>query len=109
MIVRIWHTKVDSARIAEFEQFAIQQSLPMFRQQAGLLGVFFTRSTDEFQTITLWENQAAVDALATSPTYQDTVSRIKATGFLIGDQRVDVFETWGGFMVENLANFLAES
>jgi hypothetical protein len=38
MIMRIWRTQVDEARAAEYERFAAQQSLPMFRAHRGSKG-----------------------------------------------------------------------
>lgn len=53
MIARLWRTQVDVTRRAEYEQFAQEQSLPMFRQQRGFLGVFFLRDHQDCLVLSL--------------------------------------------------------
>jgi len=38
MIIRIWRTEIQTAHMAEYEKFAQERSLPMFRKQQGFLG-----------------------------------------------------------------------
>jgi hypothetical protein len=38
VIMRIWRTRVDEGRAAEYERFAAEESLPMFSGQPGFLG-----------------------------------------------------------------------
>lgn len=83
-IARLWRTAVDPARALDYERFAAAVSLPMFRQQAGFAGVVMMRSGSECLVLTLWDDQAAVDALASSATYLEAVRRIEAEGFLVG-------------------------
>jgi heme-degrading monooxygenase HmoA len=96
MIARLWRTQVDLTRLADYEQFAQDQSLPIFRQQRGFLGVFLLREHQAILVVSLWEDRAAVEALDTSASYQTTVRRLLATGLLLGDQSVDLFEVSGG-------------
>jgi heme-degrading monooxygenase HmoA len=99
MIARIWRTQVDLTRLAEYEQFAQEQSLPMFRQQRGFLGVFFLREHQNCLVLSLWEDRIAVEALATSATYQATVRQLQATGLLLGHSLVELFEVSGGTLL----------
>ena len=82
--------------MAEYERFEQERSLAMFQKQAGFLGVLFLRAPKECAALSLWEDMGAVDALATSPTYQETVSQLRATGLLRGQQSVEIFEARGG-------------
>jgi heme-degrading monooxygenase HmoA len=96
MMARIWRTRVDARRIGEYERFAIERSLPMFRAQPGFLGVLFLRAAGDCAVITLWKGADAIAALEASPTYLDTVAQITRTGFLTGESSVEVFEVHGG-------------
>lgn len=95
MIMRIWRTQVDEARAAEYERFAAEDSLPMFRAHDGFEGHLFGRSGGDCVVITIWEDDAATDALEASPSYRDTVARISAAGFLVGQSQVDRFQLHG--------------
>lgn len=95
VIMRIWRTQVDVTRATEYERFATEQSLPMFRAQRGFSGVLFGRHGADCIVITLWEDDAAADALEDSPYYRDTVARINATGFLGGPSQIERFTLHG--------------
>ena len=97
MLVRIWRTGIDRGWLQEYASFEEERSLPMFREQRGFLGVLFLREgADRAAALTLWEDMAAVEALATSSSYLRTVEELVDTGLLIGGQSVDVFEVKGG-------------
>jgi heme-degrading monooxygenase HmoA len=96
MIVRIWRTGVDPARLSEYRAFATEQSLPMFRQQEGFLGVLFTEGEDGCAVVSLWRDRAAADALESSQSYRDTVAAISNTGFLKGTQTVEILDVTEG-------------
>ncbi|GAA2629557.1 hypothetical protein SMC26_35340 [Actinomadura fulvescens] len=95
MIMRVWRTSVDEARTAEYERFAAEESLPMFRAQRGFQGLVFGRRDGVCVVTTFWTDHAAADALEVSPAYRDTVARITATGLLTGESRVERFEVHG--------------
>jgi heme-degrading monooxygenase HmoA len=92
LIARIWHTDVDPDRADEYERFASEISLPMFKAQPGCAGVLMLRNGASCQVITLWQSQEAIAALDTSASYRETVERIVAQGFLRGEQRVEVLD-----------------
>jgi heme-degrading monooxygenase HmoA len=100
MVIRIWATKVVPSRLAEYELFAHEYSLPMFRQQPGFRGVLFARSGADCVVVTLWQDQEAAEALSTSPTYRSTVEQISETGFLVGASSLQVLELHGGLLAE---------
>ena len=93
MITRIWHTLVQESRAADYERFAQEISLPMFRLQKGYLGIIMAREKERCIVISLWESVASIQALDTSPTYKATVAKILAQGFVFGEQTTEVFET----------------
>jgi heme-degrading monooxygenase HmoA len=92
LIARIWHTEVDPARADEYEAFARDISLPMFRAQPGFAGVLMLRDGGRCQVITLWETHEAIEALDSSAKYRETVDSILAQGFLGGEQRVELLD-----------------
>ncbi len=78
MIVRLWRTKIVLTRIEEYKRFEQEHSLPMFRRQTGFLGVLFLGHGETHAVLSLWKDTQAVEALDTSPTYQQTVQKILA-------------------------------
>lgn len=93
MIARVWTTRVDEARAAEYETFAQTISLPMFRLQPGFRGVAMLRRGQDCVVITLWRDAEAVADLARSESYAQTVREILARGFLKGEQTLQTFDT----------------
>ena len=91
MIGRIWRTQVLSDRADEYEAFARDISLPMFRQQQGFEGVLMLRRDEECLVISLWHSEDDLAVLSGSASYNDTVAQIVARGFLFGEQTVDLF------------------
>jgi heme-degrading monooxygenase HmoA len=89
MIGRIWRTRVREDRAHEYEEFARNVSLPMFRQQQGFVGVLMLRRGEECVVLTLWRSAADVAALDRSEIYRETVRRITERGFLFGEQSVE--------------------
>ena len=98
MLIRIWQVKVKPDRFDELEDFSNARSLPMFMQQEGCLGVLFSRDEHYCATISFWEDMKAIEQLKDSSSYNDTVEKIVATGMLEGEQSVEIFETFGGFL-----------
>ena len=98
MLIRIWRVNIVPERIGDLEDFANTYSLPMFRMQAGCLGVLFTRDGYNCAVISIWENMQAIEKLKASPSYNDTVEKIADTRMLEGEQSVEIFEAFGGFL-----------
>lgn len=103
MIVRIWRTAIDPARADEYREFARTRSLPMFRNQRGFRGVFFSAAGVARAVITVWDDAEAIAALETSETYVETVAAILASGFLRGESTVEVFDVEDSHLEQNLA------
>jgi len=95
MIMRIWRTQVDEAQAEQYERFAAEESLPMFRAHQGFEGHLFGRRGGDCVVITIWKDNAAADALEASPRYRDTVARINAAGFLADRSEVERFQLHG--------------
>lgn len=90
MIARLWRTGLKSGRNAAYEAFAREISLPMFREQDGFLGCVMSHRDGEGLVLTFWRDEAAVEALKHSPSYQTTVDRILAADLLAGEQSTEV-------------------
>jgi heme-degrading monooxygenase HmoA len=96
MIMRVWRARVDGARAAEYERFAQEASLPMFQKQPGFQGSLFGRSGDDCVVVTVWDDDEAADSLDVSPSYLETVSQIRATGFVSVELGVERFYVHAG-------------
>ncbi len=92
MIARIWRTGIKPGREEAYERFAREISLPMFRAEQGFAGVLMGRDGNSAWVLTLWNDRAAIDALASSETYQATVERILASDLLDGEQTTEIAE-----------------
>jgi heme-degrading monooxygenase HmoA len=98
LIARIWRTGLDESRAPQYEDFAQTVSLPMFRRHDGLSGVLFARSrAGQRVVITLWEDQAAADALGKSDDYRATVQALEATGLLRPPQEIELLHIHGSW------------
>ncbi|NNC13742.1 hypothetical protein HII28_17900 [Planctomonas sp. JC2975] len=95
MILRLWRTRIVLARESEYQRFANERSLPMFRSQSGFLGLYFSGSGEERVVVTVWTSGSAAEALEVSPTYLSTVAAIQEQGFLRPPQSVEVLEIQG--------------
>lgn len=82
MIVRVWRAEIDPARAEEYELFAQERSLPMFRSHAGFRGCALVRVGADCTVVTLWERPEDAAALEDSDRYRETVAAIMATGFV---------------------------
>jgi heme-degrading monooxygenase HmoA len=110
MIIRIWRTEIEHARMSEYDQFAQERSLPMFHQQQGFLAVLFLGTQKDRAVLSLWKDLSCVEALAQSSTYQETAAQLNATGWLVGQTSVEVFEAQGGTLeLEALAHLLEKT
>jgi heme-degrading monooxygenase HmoA len=103
VIIRIWRTAIDAQREDEYRRFEEEQSLAMFRQQPGFLGVLFLRSEVDAAALTIWESREHVDRLADAPSYVATVERLQQTGLLCGEQSIEVFDLVAGDLAAALS------
>ena len=93
VVVRIWRTAVAEGREEEYERFARDVSLPMFRRHEGFAGVVMGRQGPDRVVVTLWRSAADAQALETSADYRGTVERILAAGFLLDVRETETFES----------------
>lgn len=98
MIVRIWRTRFDINESRKLIDYANDVSLSVLSTRKGIKGVFFYAKNDEWVTMTIWENQAAIDRLDDDLEYQRIVSGILDLGVLGPDQSVEIFEYKGGVL-----------
>lgn len=90
-LVRIWTANVAVANEAAYLAFAHGRSLPMFLSQPGCEGVHFLRLDDSRQAVvTLWVDDAAIQACEWSSNYRQAAADLMATGMIEGDTSVTV-------------------
>jgi heme-degrading monooxygenase HmoA len=70
----------------------------MFHDQQGFLLVLFTRHGDEVAVLSFWRDEAAIDALDTSTSYQHAAKMIGETGFLLAVSGVEGYEIHDGMV-----------
>jgi heme-degrading monooxygenase HmoA len=88
---------VKSGREADFLEYATKRSLVMFLRQPGCLGVLMLRGEQGMHaTCSFWSDRNAAEALADSPSYQETVAGLVALGVLVGDATITVFDVDAG-------------
>ena len=92
MIARTWRTRIDMARLEEWDRVVRERSTPMFRLQDGMLAVFHARDGDEWLTVTIWRDAPAVDALDSSQHYTTTAADLLATGMVLRDPVTEAFD-----------------
>jgi heme-degrading monooxygenase HmoA len=97
-VARIWRTAIDPSRANEYEKFALERSLPMFKSHDGFCGVLFAADADARIVITLWTSRAAAHALDRSAVYRETVQAIQAAGFLRPPQHVELLDVPAGWL-----------
>lgn len=83
VVARLWQCEIDDSRGDEYDAFAQQRSLGMFRAHEGFRGVAFLGDGTHRTVVTLWESAADADALARSPLYLETVEEIVQAGFIV--------------------------
>jgi len=107
MIARLWQTRIDPRRAAEYDEFAARYSRPMFAALPGCLAAFFLGTGGELRSVlSVWADRASIDALDISALYRETVTRFEATGVLREPQTVELFEVTGGAMSAGLDDAL---
>jgi heme-degrading monooxygenase HmoA len=82
VILRVWKANIDPARAQEYERFARERSLPMFRSHRGFRGCAFLRNGADCAVVTLWAEPEDIAALEASSLYRETVAAIMAAGFV---------------------------
>jgi heme-degrading monooxygenase HmoA len=90
MLQRVWRCMIDPDRAGDYEDFARTVSLPMVRAQPGFRGCLMTRQGAACEVLTLWDGLDAIEALNASLSYQATVAKILATGFILREQGTTV-------------------
>jgi heme-degrading monooxygenase HmoA len=97
VILRVWRTRINPARIDEYRRFETERFLPMLHKQSGFLAVLFLRQAeDHAASLIIWEDRGAVEAVKSSPSYQRAVRDLAGSDLLAGEQSEEVFEVEGG-------------
>lgn len=96
-LVRLWAVSIRPGAEAEYLAFARERSRAMFLAQPGCLGVLFLGMADgRHAACSLWRDAAAIEALASSPSYRETAAALLASGLLAGTPEVQVHALEGG-------------
>ena len=90
MIARMWKTGLRPGREEDYENFARHISLSMFRAQPGFAGCAMGHADGSAWVLTFWRDEAAAEALASSPSYRSTVEAIEAADLLTGEQTIEL-------------------
>ena len=90
MLARVWTTGVRPERMDDYEKFAREISLPMFRAQQGFLGCIMSHRNGVARVLTLWRDADAIAALDQSSSYRATVQKILVADLLAGQQSTEV-------------------
>ena len=96
MIVRVWSSGYDPARLDDLAAFCTRRLQPFFRDHDGCLACFFTHDDEEWRTITFWRDQAAVDGVKDAAVYRALLDELLASGVLRGSQTVRKMTSAGG-------------
>ena len=96
MIARLWKTRIDPALGAAYDAFANTHSRPMFATLPGCLGAFFLGRGEIRSVLSLWLDNASIEALKDSTLYTETVALFQTSGVLREPQTIELFEVTGG-------------
>jgi heme-degrading monooxygenase HmoA len=97
VILRIWRARLDPARLEAYRRFERERCLPMLRKQPGVLGVLFLREAeDRAVSITVWEDNVALEALESSPSYRKTTRELAESGLLAGASSTEILDVASG-------------
>lgn len=96
LFARLWTTGVSPGASSTYDTFAAQRSRSMFASLPGCLGAVFFGTGDTRSVLSLWVDQASIDALESNPLYAETVQSFLATGALAEPQTTVVHEVTGG-------------
>jgi len=81
-VARLWRATLMPGRGNDYDLFASEESLPMFRSHGGYRGVTMMRNEEECCVVTYWSDMEAVQQLEMSSRYAATVVAIKAASVL---------------------------
>lgn len=81
-VARLWWATLMPGRGNDYDRFASEVSLPMFRSHGGYRGVSMMRNDEHCCVVTYWSDMDAVRQLEMSSRYAATVEAIKAASIL---------------------------
>lgn len=99
MLARTWTVAIDPTQAEEYEAFARDVSLPMFRSAPGCAAVVMEREGGDCTVLTVWRSPEELRTFENAAGYLSTVDAILARGFLRGEQRIRITEAlaaWTG-------------
>ena len=96
MFARLWTTRISTGAGSTYDDFASRRSRPMFAALPGCLGAVFFGTGETRFVLSLWVDQASIEALESNRLYKGTVQSFLATGALAEPQTTVVHEVTGG-------------
>lgn len=81
-LARTWRARLHDERLGDYMAFVSERSGPMFRSLPGCLGAVFLRDGPDVTVISVWGDQAAIDALEHNRLYNDTVEELNRRAIL---------------------------
>jgi heme-degrading monooxygenase HmoA len=93
MVVRLTSFTVSPEKAQETKDIYMHEVVPEIKKQQGHSNVMLLEPTDgsnEYISLTAWENQAAADAYESSGKYKELVGKIKG---LIGQTTLKSYNT----------------
>ena len=102
MLVRIWRTDFDVTQKDKLLSYANNVSLPALGSRPGCRGVLFFSKDDRWTTMTIWQDQASIDALDDDADYRRIAEGILDIGVLGTDQSLEVCAYDGGALTTPL-------
>jgi hypothetical protein len=85
MFVHIWKMRARKKRVADYEKFGRQVTLPSLKKIDGCLGAHFVRTFQarkpEYLWMVFWTDQKALERARANPLWRDQIKKFEAGNF----------------------------
>ena len=85
MFVHIWRMRARKKRVADYEKFGRQVTLPSLKKIDGCLGAHFIRIFEarkpEYLWVVFWKDHKALELARTSPLWREQIRKFEAGKF----------------------------
>jgi hypothetical protein len=85
MYVHIWKMRARKKRVADYEKFGRQVTLPSLKRIDGCLGAHFLRTFQarkpEYLWLVFWTDQKALERARANPLWRDQIKKFEAGNF----------------------------
>lgn len=108
MLLKSWRMQVVAGREQTHKDFAENVYLPLLRSQEGCLGAYFSLSQQDCLALSIWHDQAVINALEQNPAYQELVQQWLNQGVVADSQSTEIWQVYSGYQLPGLPLKLAE-